>query len=472
MKKSILYIWVFCIFLFTACYEGFDQPSVVRVFPEHNSISASPDSSIIIDFSAEMDTVKTVNEFTLSTSSSGKIDGFFTWENGNKRLVFIPGQRLTLSEGYSIRVSKNAEDIKGNDLKNEFVSLFYIGSDLDMPFVESYSPAANSTGNLPMSDVVIEFSEPVDINTVYSGITVSPAVQGYFVPEAGGRIIRYVPLYGFTFGVTYTVNAGRTVLDLAGNRLRQELTFSFTVGDDFEKPRLTAYQDCDTPLPFDENFIAGGAEKDRDIVVDFSEIVKTADIARAVTISPSARFFISTSTVPGAPDFTRGVIHFTEDLISGETYTLNISSIITDLQGNPLDRDYRFRFTVNGPGSVAPYVSAIGGIAGPDWMQNEIPVFTIDDEEPVSDIIRVDFSEPVNPVTLSVTAEKVMGSGGGFSPSVIGINWSADFTQLTFKLRDVLEGNIYRIKIKGGSSGLKDHDGNFMKEDFVQMLRF
>jgi len=454
-----------------SCYEDFEQPRVTAVYPEHNSMNASPDSPVIVEFSAEMDSAKTVNEFSLSTSS-GKIDGFFAWEKGNSRLIFTPREPLVTGESYSIRITTGAEDIKGNDLKNEFVSVFYINSDLDMPFAESHSPGANSIGNPPLSDVVIEFSEPLDINTVYSGISILPSVQGYFVPEAGGSIIRYVPLYGFTYGVTYTVNVSRSVLDLAGNKLRSELTFNFTVGDDFEGPTISLYQDCDTPLDLEESIIIQGAEKDRDIVINFSEIVKTADISRAVSITPSAGFFVTTSTVPGAPDFTRGVIHFTGDLTSEETYTLNISSIITDLQGNPLGRDYRFRFTVNGPGSVAPYVSAIGGIGGPDWMQDEIPVFTLDGEgSSFSNIVRVDFSRPVNPVTLSISAEKIMGSGVGSSPSVIGINWSADFTQLTFKLRDVMHGNIYRIKIKGGSSGLKDHDGNFMKEDFVQMLR-
>jgi hypothetical protein len=205
--------------------------------------------------------------------------------------------------------------------------------------------------------------------------------------------------------------------------------------------------------------------------MDFSETVKTEDISGSISITPSAGFFVTTSTVPGSPEFTRGVIHFTEDLASDEIYSLNISSIITDLQGNPLVKDYRFRFRVNGPGSVAPSVSSIGELGGIDWMQDEIPEFTID-TPPFSDVIRVDFSEPVNPVTLSISAEKIMGSGGGSLPSIAGINWNPGFTQLTFQLRDVLDGNIYRIKIKGGSSGLKDHDGNFMKEDFVQMLRF
>jgi len=470
MKRFMIMLCLIPGFFNFSCYEDFEQPRVTSVYPEHNSINASPHSPVIVEFSAEMDSAKTVNEFSLSTSS-GKIDGLFSWERSNRRLIFTPREPLGMNESYRVRVTEGAEDINGNDLRDEFVSVFYINGDLEMPFVESFLPGVNSAGNLPDTEVVIEFSEPVDINTIYSGISVSPAVQGYFVPEAGGSIIHYVPLYGFTYGVTYNVNVARSVLDLAGNRLREELTFNFTVGDDFQGPSISLYQDCDVPLLLDEDYIIEEAEKNRDIVIDFSETVKTENISGSISITPSADFFVTSSTVPDAPDFTRGVIHFTEDLVSDETYTLNISSIITDLQGNPLVKDYRFRFRVNGPDSVAPYVAAIGDTEGMDWMQDEIPVFTIS-FPPFSDTVRVDFSEPVNPVTLSISAEKIMGSGGGSLPSIAGINWSSGFTQLTFQLRDVMHGSIYRIKIKGGISGLEDHDGNYMKENFVQMLRF
>ncbi len=470
MKRLFIFSLLF-IFFNLACFEDFDQPRVTWVYPEHKSIDVSPDSPVIVEFSAGMDSVKTVNEFSLSTPS-GKIDGIFTWEDNYRRLIFTPREQLVLNESYTIRITEGAEDIKGNDLKDEFVSVFYINGDMKMPFVESFSPGVNSIGNSPGCEVVIEFSEPVDINTVYSGISISPSVQGYFVPEAGARIIRYVPVYGFTYGVTYTVNVDRTVLDLAGNKLRKELTFNFTVGDDFESPSLFLYQDCDIPLYLDENFIVSGAEKNRDFVIDFSEIVKTADISKGISIAPSAGFFVSTSTIPGDPDFTRGIIHFTEDLISGEIYTLSISSIITDLQGNALDRDYRFRFRVDGPGSVSPEVEAIGEIGGVNWSQNEIPFLAIESLK-FSNTIRVDFSRPIDPVTLNLSVERILGSSSGYSsPGAVSIDWSSDFKQLTFKLCNVMHGSTYRIKIKGGSNGLKDQNGNFIKEDFVQMIQF
>ena len=146
--------------------------------------------------------------------------------------------------------------------------------------------------------------------------------------------------------------------------------------------------------------------------------------------------------------------------------------LVDNDNGNSIDKDYRFRFRVDGPGSVSPEVKAIGNIEGAIWTQDEIPMFAIN-SPPLSDTIRVDFSRPINPVTLNLSAERIMGSSSGYStPSAVSINWSSDFKQLTFQLCNVMHGSIYRIKIKGGSSGLKDQNGNFMKEDFVQMLRF
>jgi len=46
------------------------------------------------------------------------------------------------------------------------------------------------------------------------------------------------------------------------------------------------------------------------------------------------------------------------------------------------------------------------------------------------------------------------------------------FTRVKFGLYKVVEGNTYRITVKGGKSGLRDTNGNYMKEDFIQLIRF
>jgi hypothetical protein len=456
------------------CYADMDfsRPAVISVNPAHNSTLVPSVSVITVKFSKSMDTVRTNNSFSLS-GDSGRIDGLFLWENDGRTLTFTPRAALSPSDCYTIRITKDAEDTEGNDLKNEHVSKFYISGETISPYVLSYLPAANTTGNPVNSQIVITFSEPVDLNSIYTGISVSPSIQGYYSWNGDFTEIRFTPLYGLVYRSTYTVSVSDSVLDAAGNRLREPVTFSFTVGDDFTRPELSVYQDLAVPLNFSEAAVTHGAEKDGIIVINFTEVVNTENLRSAVTISPSAEFYITSTVFAGA---TAAYINFTENLQCEETYILRINSSITDPQGNTLAKDYRFVFVTDGAGSINPAVSSIGDSNGfPVWVKDDIQVLAIIPANPLLyPGIGVDFSTEINPLTLSIHVETVAGSG--ISPSLVNIDWPGipfvPFTRLSFGLYNVLAGNIYKIVIKGGRNGLKDMNGNYMKDDFTQMVRF
>lgn len=472
-----LFIIISIILLFTGCYgdDMFERPEVQSVTPEKDSTTALPDTRVTVTFSKQMDTVKTNEEFSLS-SSSGTVDGYFSWDPGGRVMTFTPKFHLTGAERYTLRISKGAEDTDGNDLKNDFLSTFHTGGDLGQPVVLSYMPGANTIGNAENSTVTIRFSEPVDMNTIYSGISISPAVQGYFTPNGASDEITFTPLYGFSYGVTYTVNIANSVTDTAGNKLLYPVVFSFTVGDDFVKPELTAYQNLSTPLYLDEYQLIGGGEKDGSITIDFTELVKTDNLSSAISISPAVPFFISTSVaVNGGTSFTRGIIHFTEDLLSCETYTLKISSSVTDMQGNSLDHDYRFVFVTDGTGSTQPDVTSIGDLSGSvitAWHMDEVQPLLIGSG--FYDNIGVDFSKEINPTSLKITVDRVTGSGGG--ANVVNIDWpvtgAGQFRRLKFGLHGLTGGSTFKITIKGGKTGLRDSNNNYMKQDFIQLIRF
>lgn len=471
MKNIVLSL----VFIFTAgCFAdmGFKRPEVISVTPSHNS-TLVPDSTVItVNFSKSMDTVRTNNSFSLS-SESGGIEGIFLWENKGKTLTFTPREKLPLSGSYTVRITEEAEDTEGNDLKEEYASKFYINGENSSPYVLLYSPAANTTGNPVNTQVIILFSEPVDLNSIYDGISISPATQGYFSWNTGFTEIRFTPLYGFEYCVTYTVNITETVLDMSGNSLREPLVFSFTVGNDFIKPSVAVYQDLAVPLNFTEPVVTHGAEKDRRIVLNFSEIINTENLRSSVSISPSVEFYISSTVIAGA---TVAYINFTENIESEETYILRISSSITDMQSNPLVKDYRFVFVTDGAGSIAPAVSSIGDLNIPSvWIMNEIQPLTIIPATPLLyPGIVIDFTVEIDPLSLSIYTETV--AGGGITPTIVNIDWPGlpfvQFTRLQFGLYNVLAGNIYKIVIKGGSNGLRDMNGNYMKNDFIQMIRF
>jgi len=469
------WIMVFLIFacIFSGCGYDFKMPVVVSADPVHNELSVNSDTVITVVFSAEMDTMKTCDEFSLSCSS-GKVDGYFAWQHGNRELVFTPAEPLGRARKYIIRVTDSAEDVEGNDLKEEFVSVFYTGGDDIKPYLDVYTPAANSTGNPVNTGVRIWFSEAMDPDTIYDGISITPAVEGFFSWEAGNTEAVFTVLKGLNYGTTYTIKVNSSMKDAAGNSLENDQTFSFTVGDDFVQPGLTVYQDNAVQLSFDENLENHGAEKNGSIVINFTERVITDRIAEAVSVSPASAFYITTVTEnSGGTEFTRAVIHFTENLNSQEMYTLRIGSSITDLQENSLLKDYRFVFVTDGADSVSPVVTGIGDPAG-TWTMNIVPLRELAAGDTCCLNIGIAFSHPVDPLSLQIAADVVIGSG---SPKIVNIDWpdtaaNGQFSLLNFGLHNVTTGVTYRIIVKGGQTGLKDLNGNYMKEDFVQLVKF
>jgi hypothetical protein len=448
------------------------MPVVVSVTPERNEISVNQDAIVTVTYSKKMDTMKTSNEFTLS-SDSGSVKGFFMWDAGDTVMVFRPAEPLERATRYTIRISGDSEDYEGNDLKEEFVSSFYTGGDDIIPDVVSYTPDANSIGNDVNTHVIIVFSESMDPGTVYSGISISPATEGYFEWNADNTIAMFRPLYGFNYGVSYTVSVSTSMKDAAGNKLADEESFIFTVGDDFTPPGITVYQNNTVPLYFDQDQQVDGAEKDNSITIDFSEVVVTDLITDAISITPAAKYYISTSTVnSGGVNITRAVINFTENLQSETVYTLRIGSSITDLQQNNLPDDYRYVFITDGPESICPRVTAIGDDAVASWSMNDVVTLYLNNvSDNYYENIRIDFSGVIDPLSLDITINMVAGNSGNV-PYIVNVDWMNAFTRLSFGLYEVGTGHTYRIRIKGGPGGLRDQYGNYMKEDFEQIVKF
>lgn len=480
--KKIIYL-LLSLVVSLCCYDDYSMPCVLSSVPGSNEISIDLHAQVTVTFSKSMDRVKTSNEFSLS-SQSGEVSGNFLWSNNDSVMTFVPSEPFLRATKYTIRITEDAEDSKGNDLRDEFISSFYTAGDDVKPYVESFFPAANSTGNTRETVVTVVFSEQMDPGTIYDGLNVSPAAEGLYEWNSNFTVATFRPLYGFSSGITYSVSVNTSIKDAAGNSLGEDYNFSFTVGDDFIPPELTAYQDNSARLYLDENFQTHGAEKNGSIVLDFSEEVAADKIAEAVSLSPAADFYIRSGTIDlDGHRRTRAFICLTENLESEQIYTLRVSSVITDLQMNNLERDYRYIFVTDGLCSLSPYVTRMGDadlIDTDPWHLNDVEILPLAVNEygnaiKLYDNIVIDFSSAINPLSLEISVDLLTGDAG--SPSVVNIEWpeviqGERFTRLRFGLYGVSPGKTYGIRIRGDSSGLRDKSGNLMKEDFVQIIKF
>jgi len=469
----------------------FSQPRVLSVSPSNFTTGVAADFPVVVKFSKRMDTAKTNDAFTLS-SSSGRCPGAFTWDSGGRVMVFRPFSGLSDSSMYTIMITAGAEDEEGNDLAEQHVSVFYVNKDIVPPSVISFTPANGSIGIPPHLDPLdpnpnhhlrIIFSEAMDLDTLHGGISISPTVQGLFSWDRTQSIIGFQPSYDLAYGATYTVRIGESIKDVNGNGLSEAVSYSFTVGDDFEKPYIEQLRSHDADgnpsLTWNEsanpNLLV---EKDGPIEIIFNERVSIGTLSGAISLSPHCEYYISTNDPTDS--FTTAKIIFINPMKSEEHYTLRISPGITDLQNNSLARDYVYHFYTNGPHSIAPRIVLItcpDYPTAPGWPFGEIVPLTI---EPPSyhEGIAIGFSAAMEPTSIDISISREVGSGG--PAYIVNPDWPSPqagdswrrFTRFSFDIHNAAAGNIYKITIKGGGNGIRDRYGNYMKEDFVQYVRF
>ncbi len=463
---------------------GFSQPEVVSITPERFESGVLADTQVRIAFSKDMDSAKTNQAFSLS-SESGSVQGYFRWPDG-RTLVFSPKEGLS-DTMYTISLTTAAEDTSGNDLQDGIESVFYINADLTPPRVISHTPARDATGIHPAPEtdpalyagsfIRIRFSEAMDMDSFYSGFTIVPPVQGLFQWNATHTEVTFDPVYDLDYGTTYAVTLGTTIGDTNGNTLKEACVYGFTVGDDFTGPSLISIYQQDgasTSPPWIEDTDNSGGEKNWDIVLTFSEPVSRESAYDAITISPSGSFRMESPAVSSTV-----TIKLDEPLASETAYTLKVSPSLTDAHGNPLDREYRYRFITDGAGSTRPGVSCITdtrlGFSEPWTGRHECWVAV--DIEPVTpyktgEYVYILFTKKIDPVSIHLTAARAYGLSGSSVLKITETDWPdvppGDFQVYKFSLSGLAGGDTYRLTVRGGASGVRDSEGNTMKEDYVQ----
>ncbi len=455
------------------------QPVVESVYPAHCSSGISGDVVITVTFSKKMDKVRTASAFTLS-SETGIVHGEFRWDDSGRKMSFYPSKALSGSAPYTISITEGAEDSEGNDLKEAYQSIFALYGDTTPPRVISFSPqnAVNLSPPIPRdTNIVITFSESIDVATLSKGFSITPAVEGIFTWDAARKQISFDPVYNLQEGAGYTVTVGREISDISGNNPVGDTTWSFRVGNDFRGPAITSVSQDPGPV-LTENTLTGGAEKNSSIVIRFSEPVTRESSNDAISISPYCRYHVE------GPLMTEELtLVFDDPLESESTYSLQITPRICDASGNQLDREYRYDFHTDGMLSKRPAVLAITDAnhgfpdndfltAGNHWSTGEIEYLPLSEAYGPVYII---FSAAIDPVSIGIDIEKIAGGSAGLmriqNPDWPVIGPFERFRVYRFDISGFSAGNIYRLTIKGGPEGLRDTRGNTLKEDYIQYIR-
>ncbi len=320
------------------------------------------------------------------------------WYNGDDE-----GSIETLPENATeILLSTESEDYP-------FINIDLItNKDVTHPTVVSVSPADLSTDFGITDPIIITFSETIDLNSI-----TNENFYLSFEPEVGNilkvngntqyfgemtEMILFSPNEALNYEKEYTLHIETNiyeeqnlvlagVADLKGNELTETWTSTFTTkGDDGDSPTIT-------------DVIPDDGESDifitTKILVFFSESMNKTSAEEGFLLSYGENLKVE-GAYEWNPENTMLTFTPIKSLLEGTEYTITLVSTISDLAGNELGVVPEYNFTT--VAEANPIITYLG-------PEDESPVIPINAS--VETPVVVDFSEPIDPSTISYSTFKL-----------------------------------------------------------------
>jgi YD repeat-containing protein len=424
------------------------SPQVVSTSPFSTATNVPLNAPIMLLVSEPVDpsTVNS-NTFTIEdTMTQQYLAGSYSVSTDGRTITFLPSVPLGVDRTFFVNFGNlGITDLAGNGLSNTFCAVlcsftFTTGSTANTtgPTVLGMSPANGLTGVPINTQVVVQFSEPVDgltINqvTLSSGGTVNVTST---LTDANQTLI-LEPVELLNVNATYTISV-TGVKDLSGNALTATSTTTFTTGAaaDLVPPTVESVSPAngDTGAPTNGVIQLKFSKRIDPLTVttsDFNVYVVqdyvTPIIAGTITVTPDG---LTATFTPSSP------------LLPSTNYEINATSGITDLvAGEGLATFFAAFTTGSGKVTTAPtvvQVSPPNGTAG----------------TPVNTQVVAVVSAPVSAVSVGSSAITV---SAGSTPVSGAISLSSNQTTLTYTPGTLLAtSTVYTVKV----SGFTDQAGN------------
>ncbi len=414
-------------------------PAVSFTSPVNAGTDILVNRKINISFSEDMDPLSiTTATFTLKQGTAN-VSGIVT--TVGPTATFTPSANLANSTLYTATITTGARDMAGNALAGDFTFSFTTGAiaDSTAPVVSVTSPT-NTAVDVPVNRVLnVGFSEEIDplsittaTFTLKQGTTnISGAVA------AVGTTATFTPSVNLANSMLYTATITTGVRDLAGNALAANYTFSFTTGAaaDSTAPVVSVTSPTNSAVDVPVN---------RVLNIGFSEDMNSSSITTATFTLKQG-----TTNISGTVAATGTTATFTPsaNLANSTLYTATIMTGVKDLAGNSLAANYTFSFTT---GAAADIIAPTVGFTSPTDTSPNVPV---------NRILNVDFSEVMNPATIT-TATFTLKQG---TTPVLGVVTYTGTTATFTPSANLANSTLYTAAI---TTGVKDLAGNAMAANY------
>lgn len=342
-----------------------------------------------IEFSEDMDQVAAA----AAISFNPNISGVFSWLDPST-LRFYATSSLEGDRQYTMNVSQAARSAADKPMQDTYSQVFHTTAANAFPVVTQVVADRGTLqdcsdgnglpvnlmlneihdvcrGNPTVNEIVVHFSEAMDVSSSVDAFSISPSVNGQYEWNGAQTVLTFRPDGPLNYGERYDIRISDRAESIHGYSLSEDVFISFVVGEldsavpevigvNFERQDMGGCGGAGSPNDIIEapaGSQPGGVPDLSEICIGdpidiiFSEPMNQSNTSGAVSLSPLG------SVAYSWPDPDRLRINPVLPLRGNEVYTLTVGATATDLSGNNLDQEFTLAFLTE---NVSPRVIAVG----------------------------------------------------------------------------------------------------------------
>ena len=213
--------------------------SVAGTQPPDGATGVSNMAQIQALFSAALDTgTVDASSFAVTGSTSGVIQGAYSFADNDKTALFSPDAPYAYEETVDVRVTTDVISAEGDRLTEDLLFSFTVEEDPTPPLeLLGTQPGDGATGVSRMAQIQATFSEVLDEATVIADSfrvtgSTSGTIPGVYSLADVGRTALFSPDAPYAYEETVQVLLTTALASSQGGQLSAASSFSFTVEDD------------------------------------------------------------------------------------------------------------------------------------------------------------------------------------------------------------------------------------------------
>jgi uncharacterized protein YfaS (alpha-2-macroglobulin family) len=322
--------------LYTALNEPFQAsffttpaPSVISALPASSDVSLQ--SPIALIFSRPMVEASQLNR-SLQIDQLQFEPPFASdmrWIDPTTLLI-QPQQALPPATTILVKVDSSLADLNGTPMGQPYQWSFATQA----PLLLGHLPSADAKGVSLRQPLELILSQAFALEKIEQSLHITPSLSGSFSTEISGtnQIVRFQPDTNWQPDTRYEVQLD-ALLPEAGDRLLDAQHWAFTTAPQFSL--VGRFPGQGQALPTGQS-----------LRLIFASAVDTTLISSSLRLEPEAPLLSVTAN--GAE------VRIQADLQASTTYTLTLDPQLTDINGTPLEREYRLNFvTAPAPPSMS-----------------------------------------------------------------------------------------------------------------------